>query len=60
MSARRSAGQGVGLQSLHDDVCRVERGEDAEREGLHEREGRQEDEVPGVAVTLPVEQSEVD
>ena len=48
------------LQGLHDNIRRVKGGDDAERERLHKRECRQEDEVPGVAVTLPVEKAEVD
>ena len=44
---------------MHDKVGRVEGGQNTECKGFHERERREEHEVPRVAVALPVEQAEV-
>lgn len=48
------------LQRLHDDDIIVERNCDSEREGLHQRERGEEEEVPWMRVALPVEQAQVD
>lgn len=47
-------------QRLHDYDIIIERSDHSKRESLQECEGRQQDEIPWVAVAFPEEKTEID